>query len=140
MVIGVLPETNADTHTARVCIELANRDGRLRPGMFAQVSLNNGDPAPVIYVNSEAVIRTGRRAVVIVAGDHGRYIPTEVRTGMDVDGKTVIEKGLTAGQTVVASGQFLIDSEASLTGVLTRLAGSNSEVDPQATGTPGSRP
>ena len=125
-VIGVLPETNADTHTARVRIELANRDGRLRPGMFAQVRLDNGDPTPVIYVNSEAVIRTGRRAVVIVARDHGRYLPTEVQTGMEVDGKTVIEKGLTEGQTVVASGQFLIDSEASLTGVLARLAGSDS--------------
>ena len=121
-VIGMLPEANAETHTARVRIELANRDGRLRPGMFAQVRLESGDPAPVIYVDSEAVIRTGRRAVVIVAGDHGQYIPTEVQTGLDVDGKTVIEKGVSAGQRVVASGQFLIDSEASLKGVLTRLA------------------
>jgi Cu(I)/Ag(I) efflux system membrane fusion protein len=123
-VIGVLPQANAETRTVRVRIELANLTGRLRPGMYAQVRLDDGGQTPVLYVASEAVIRTGTRAVVIVAGEHNRFIPTEVQTGADVDGKTVILKGLTDGQTVVASGQFLIDSEASLKGVLTRLAGS----------------
>jgi len=140
-VVGVLPQANADTHTVRVRIELANPDGRLRHGMFAQVRLDHGEQAPVLYVASEAVIRTGTRAVVIVTGEQGRFIPTEVQAGADVDGKTVILKGLREGQTVVASGQFLIDSEASLQGVLARLAGSHSsgaatEADTQ----PGSQP
>ena len=125
-VVGVLPQVNADTHTVRVRIELSNPGGRLRPGMLAQVRLEHGAQSPVLYVASEAVIRTGSRAVVIVAGEHSQFIPTQVQTGAEADGKTVIVKGLTEGQTVVASGQFLIDSEASLKGVLARLADGNS--------------
>jgi membrane fusion protein, copper/silver efflux system len=124
-VIAVLPEANVETRTLRVRIELANPGGRLRPGMFAQVRLESGDQTRLLYVASESIIHTGTRAVVIVAGEQGRFIPTEVRTGADVDGKTVILQGLTQGQKVVASGQFLIDSEASLKGVLARLGGGN---------------
>ena len=138
-VIGVLPQANAETRTVRVRIELNNPDGRLRPGMFAEVRLDHGKQTPVLYVASESVIRTGTRAVVIVAGEQGRFVPTEVQTGADVNGKTVIVKGLTEGQTVVASGQFLIDSEASLKGVLARLAGGHSEPDTE-TAKPESQP
>jgi membrane fusion protein, copper/silver efflux system len=122
-VIALLPEANMDTRTLRVRIELPNVGGRLRPGMFAQVQLDSGDQTPVVYVSSEAVIRTGTRSVVIVAGEGGRFIPTEVRTGGDVAGRTIILEGLTEGQKAVSSGQFLIDSEASLKGVLARLGG-----------------
>ena len=101
--------------------------------MFAQVKLDTGDSAPVLYVDSEALIRTGTRTVVIVAGEHGQFIPTEVQTGAEANDKTVVTKGLTQGQTVVASGQFLIDSEASLKGVLARLASGNSPHDTDAT-------
>ncbi|MFL6601320.1 MAG: efflux RND transporter periplasmic adaptor subunit [Steroidobacteraceae bacterium] len=121
-VIAVLPQANVETRTVRVRIELPNSDGRLRPGMFAQVRLDSGGQAPALYVSSEAIIRTGTRAVVILAGERGRFIPTEVQVGADVNGKTVILGGLQEGQRVVASGQFLIDSEASLKGVLARLA------------------
>jgi Cu(I)/Ag(I) efflux system membrane fusion protein len=131
-VIGVLPQANAETRTVRVRIELDNLGGRLRPGMFAEVRLDNCEPTPVLSVASEAIIRTGTRAVVIVAGEQNRFIPTEVQAGADVDGKTVIVKGLTEGQTVVASGQFLIDSEARLKGILARLADGHSEPDTQA--------
>ena len=123
-VIAVLPQANVETRTIRVRIELPNPDGRLRPGMFAQVRLDSGAQPAAVYVSSEAIIRTGTRAIVIVAGERGQFIPTEVKLGADVNGKTVILGGLTEGQRVVASGQFLIDSEASLRGVLGRLAGS----------------
>jgi Cu(I)/Ag(I) efflux system membrane fusion protein len=122
-VIAVLPEANTETRTLRVRIELANPNGRLRPGMFAQVRLESGDQTPRLYVASESIIHTGTRTVVVVAGAQGRFVPTEVQTGGDVDGKTIILQGLTEGQKVVASGQFLIDSEASLKGVLARLGG-----------------
>jgi membrane fusion protein, copper/silver efflux system len=121
-VIAVLPQANVETHTVRARIELGNADGRLKPGMFAQVRLNEDSQVPVLYVASEAVIRTGTRTVVIVSDDQGRFTPTEVQTGADLDGKTVVIRGLTEGQRVVASGQFLIDSEASLKGVLARLS------------------
>ncbi|HKT72083.1 MAG TPA: efflux RND transporter periplasmic adaptor subunit [Steroidobacteraceae bacterium] len=133
-VIGVLPQANVETRTLRVRIELDNRDGRLRPGMFAQVHLDTNTQASAIYVASEAVIRTGTRAIVIATDERGRFIPKEVQPGADVEGKTVILSGLTEGQTVVTSGQFLIDSEASLKGVLSRLTQSTPESDTDATG------
>lgn len=123
-VVAVLPETDTNSRTLKVRVELPNRDGRLKPGMFAQVRLASGATRPVLTIPTEAVIRTGVRNVVIVAQDDGRYVPVEVKVGQEGAGKTAILAGLVEGQKVVASGQFLIDSEASLQGVLTRLAGS----------------
>ena len=135
--IALLPEANMETRTLRVRIELPNVGGLLRPGMFAQVRLDSGDQTPVVSVSSEAVIRTGSRSVVIVAGESGRFIPTDVRTGGDVAGRTIILEGLTEGQKVVSSGQFLIDSEANLKGVLTRLGSAGTAPNGNA---PGSHP
>ena len=71
-------------------------------------------------VPSEAVIRTGTRTLVMLAEDKGRYRPAEVRVGREASGKTEILAGLVSGEKVVASGQFLLDSEASLTGIAAR--------------------
>jgi Cu(I)/Ag(I) efflux system membrane fusion protein len=120
-VIDILPEANSETRTLRARIELKNPDGKLRPGMFARVRLDAGDPEPLLYVASEAVIRTGTRNIVLVADDRGRFTPATVAVGAEADGKTVIVRGVNEGQKVVASGQFLIDSEASLKGILARL-------------------
>jgi Cu(I)/Ag(I) efflux system membrane fusion protein len=120
-IIAVLPEANAETRTLRVRIELPNPDGRLKPGMFARVHLQPGRPQTVLQVASEAVIRSGTRNLVLIAADGGRYTPAEVRLGPEANGRSVILGGLSEGERVVVSGQFLIDSEASLKGVLTRL-------------------
>lgn len=118
-VIAVLPTAQADSRTLTVRIELANRDGRLRPGMFATVHL--GDTSrPALLVPSEAVIRTGKRTLVMLADGKGRFRPAAVRVGRDAGGQTEILAGLSAGEKVVASGQFLLDSEASLTGIAAR--------------------
>jgi Cu(I)/Ag(I) efflux system membrane fusion protein len=119
-VSAILPETNPDSRTLRVRVELPNPDGRLRPGLTAQVRLNRSTEQSVLWVPSEAVIRTGRRALVMLAEDAGRYRPVEVQLGQESDGKTAILKGLEEGQTVVTSGQFLLDSEASLKGIVAR--------------------
>jgi Cu(I)/Ag(I) efflux system membrane fusion protein len=105
-----------------VRIELANRGGRLRPGMFAQVTLG-GTASTALLVPSEAVIRTGTRTLVMLASGNGRYQPAEVRAGREGGGQTEILEGLAAGEKVVASGQFLLDSEASLTGIAARKLG-----------------
>ena len=118
-VIAILPTTQADSRTLTVRIKLANSGGRLRPGMFANVELG-GDARPALLVPSEAVIRTGTRTIVMLAMNDGRYHPAEVRTGREGAGKTEILAGLTVGEKVVASGQFLLDSEASLTGIAVR--------------------
>lgn len=117
VVSAILPQANADSRTLRVRVELTNPNGRLRPGMTAQVSLSRATAQPVLWVPSETVIRTGRRALVMLAEDGGRYRPVEVQTGSESAGKTVIVDGLTEGQQVVSSGQFLLDSEASLKGI-----------------------
>ena len=118
-VVAILPTAAADSRTLTVRVELANRGGRLRPGMFATVALG-GDSSPALLVPSEAVIRTGTRSIVMLEMGDGRYHPAEVATGREGGGKTEILRGLTAGEKVVASGQFLLDSEASLTGIAVR--------------------
>ncbi len=121
-IAAVLPEAQKETRSLRVRIELPNRSGKLRAGLYAQVTLR-GPAEPVLVVPSEAVIRTGQRAVVFLAGaEPGQFAPVEVRLGREVGDKLVVLQGLQAGQQVVASGQFLVDSEANMAGVVARTA------------------
>ena len=113
---AVLPQANLDSRTVRVRVELPNPQRRLRPGMTAEVTLSR-NVEDALVIPSEAVIRTGRRALVMLAEEKGRYRPVEVRIGQEFDDKTEVLDGLEAGQKVVASGQFLLDSEASLRGL-----------------------
>ncbi|MCX7587796.1 efflux RND transporter periplasmic adaptor subunit [Phenylobacterium sp. 58.2.17] len=115
-VSAILPTAQAESRTLTVRIELANRGGRLKPGMFASVHLG-GETRSALSVPSEAVIRTGKRALVMIAGEGGRFQPVEVQLGREAGDRTEILAGLSEGQKVVASGQFLIDSEASLAGL-----------------------
>jgi Cu(I)/Ag(I) efflux system membrane fusion protein len=117
----VYPTVNTATRTHPVRIVLANPGLKLKPGMFAQVTLYGGKGEEAVLVPSEAVIPTGRRSLVLVALGGGKFQPVEVKTGMESDGKTAILAGLSDGEQVVTSGQFLIESEARLQGVLERL-------------------
>ncbi len=119
---AVLPEANLASRTLRVRIELPNPGLRLRAGQFAQVALQGAATADAVVVPAEAVIRTGRRALVYLLDAPGRYRPVEVQTGAEQDGFIVIRQGVAAGQQVVASSQFLIDSEASLQGLTAQPA------------------
>lgn len=121
-VTAILPITQPDSRTMTVRIELANRGGRLRPGMFASVSFD-GDNRSALLVPRDALIRTGARTLIMLALPDGRYRPAEVRTGRESGDKTEIVAGLSAGEKVVVSGQFLLDSEASLAGVSARPIG-----------------
>jgi Cu(I)/Ag(I) efflux system membrane fusion protein len=89
--------------------------------MFANVTFKPASRMEILQVPSEAVISTGKRNVVIVAQGEGKFAPVDVEIGMESNGQTEIRKGLEAGQQVVISGQFLIDSEASLKGVASRM-------------------
>ena len=120
-VAAILPEGNRETRTLRVRIELPNPGQRLKAGLFAQVSLR-GPQRQALVVPAEAVIRTGKRTLVYLSEPPGRFRPVEVEVGEQVDDRIVVRSGLSAGQQVVGSGQFLIDSEASLQGVLVRAA------------------
>jgi len=120
-VSAILPVADATSRTLTVRIEVANPQQQIKPGMFANVSLHNSHAPDYLRVPSEAVIRTGLRTVVILSEAHHQFVPVEVKLGPEAAGKTAILSGLTAGQQVVSSGQFLIDSEASLQGVLDRM-------------------
>jgi Cu(I)/Ag(I) efflux system membrane fusion protein len=127
-VAALLPEVNAQTRSVRARIVLANPGGVLKPGMFATVAFGGPAAASAVLVPSEAVINTGKRSVVIVDAGEGRFTPVEVTVGREAGDVTEIARGLDAGQRIVVSGQFLVDSEASLKGALTRIAASGEQV------------
>ena len=122
-VSAILPEVNAATRTLRARVELANPGGRLKPGMFATLAFAGSAGGEALLVPSEAIIRTGARSVVIVAEGEGRFRQQEVELGFESGGRSEIRSGLAEGDKVVVSGQFLIDSEASLRATGTRMEG-----------------
>jgi Cu(I)/Ag(I) efflux system membrane fusion protein len=117
---AVLPEVASATRTLKVRIEVANSGGQLVPGMFATISFAPAINKETLLVPTEAVIQTGERNVVVVAQGTG-FVPVDVQIGAESAGRTEIRSGLKAGQKIVVSGQFLIDSEASLRGTTTRM-------------------
>jgi Cu(I)/Ag(I) efflux system membrane fusion protein len=123
----------------KVRLELANPGGRLMPGMSVRMRFAGLHAAPALLVPSEALIRTGRRVLVMLAEDDGHFRPVEVEAGVDSGDRTEIRRGLHAGQRVVVSSQFLIDSEASLKGLEARLNG-GADTAPANDAKSGSRP
>ncbi|CAN5673349.1 efflux RND transporter periplasmic adaptor subunit [soil metagenome] len=117
----ILPEVNASTRTLKARIELTNRAAQLVPGMFITVHFGSANNKEVLLIPSEAVIQTGTRTVVMVALGEGKFMPIDVDIGAEANGLTEIRKGLEVGQKIVISGQFLIDSEASLKGTISRM-------------------
>jgi Cu(I)/Ag(I) efflux system membrane fusion protein len=119
------PELTQATRTLKVRVVVKNPHKHLRPGMFAAAYFQSMAQDHTLTVPSESVIKTGMRSFVIVADDDTHFRPTRVRVGAEQGGRSEILEGLTLGQNVVASGQFLIDSEANLRGAFDNLAGSN---------------
>jgi Cu(I)/Ag(I) efflux system membrane fusion protein len=115
-IIAVLPSAREDSRTITIRAELRNSGRRLKPGMFAEVSLSP-ERGQALLVPSEAVIRTGTRTLVMLKQDKGGYRPAEIRIGREAGGQTEVLAGLSEGEEVVTSGQFLLDSEASLAGI-----------------------
>ena len=118
---AIVPDVNPTTRTLKARVELSNPGGRLVPGMFVTMQFMDTRADKSLLVPTEAVIQTGKRTVVILAEDNGAFRPVDVETGIESGGRTEIKRGLQAGQRVVVSSQFLIDSEASLKGVEARL-------------------
>jgi Cu(I)/Ag(I) efflux system membrane fusion protein len=118
---AILPEVTAATRTLRARIELKNPESRLKPGMFATLVFRGARGKDSVLVPSEAVIRTGARDLVILALGEGKFRSVPVEVGVEAGGQSEIRKGVQAGDAVVLSGQFLIDSEASLGATLSRL-------------------
>lgn len=131
-ITAVLPTLNAASRTLRVRVELPNPLGQLRSGMSAQVRLVSEGDGFALAVPTEAIIRTGKRALVIAVLAEGSFAPLEVQLGREIDNSTVITAGLQEGQKIVASAQFLLDSEASLSGFFSNTVNSGSTPGPES--------
>ncbi|AMM24041.1 MAG: efflux RND transporter periplasmic adaptor subunit [Variovorax sp.] len=117
----ILPEVSTTTRTLKARFEVDNAKGLLTPGMLLRLQVA-GASSTRLVVASEAAIRTGKRAVVIVRKDTGAFEPRDVSLGADLGDNIEVLQGLSDGDQVVASGQFLIDSEARLRSVLGGMA------------------
>ena len=120
---SLLPALDPASRTQQARIVLANPDGVLAAGQQARVVLRSDAGPESLLVPSVAVIGSGEQAHVIVRHGDAHFMPMAVRTGRSSGGRTEILSGLEAGDQVVVSGQFLLDSEASLSGALERLGG-----------------
>jgi Cu(I)/Ag(I) efflux system membrane fusion protein len=105
------PMLDPETHTAKVRIDVANPRLMLKPNMFADVELQIVYGKHVV-VPQEAVLNSGKMQMVFVVHQDGKFEPREVTAGPTVDGQTIIEFGLEKGEPIVASGNFLLDSES----------------------------
>jgi Cu(I)/Ag(I) efflux system membrane fusion protein len=115
----IYPAVAGETRTARVRIELVNPGGALKAEMAASVDIAGAaDGREVIAIPDSAVIDTGAQQMVLVALGDGRFAPRPVRLGERADGYTEVRTGLSLGERVVTSANFLIDAESNLRGAL----------------------
>ena len=110
----IYPYLDPKTRTNKVRIEFDNRNGLLKPDMFADVTISSHRSKPGLFIPRESVLITGKQAHVFIQTKPGHFEPRTVVTGVAVDGLIEILKGVNEGENVVSSGQFLIDSESSI--------------------------
>jgi len=119
----VYPTIRETSRTGRIRLEFDNPRLQLKPGMYASVTIEADPRDDVLHVPQEALIRTARMERVILALEGGRFRPAEVRAGLESGGRVEILAGLSEGERIVTSSQFLIDSEASLEASFLRMLG-----------------
>ncbi|MBI5007422.1 MAG: efflux RND transporter periplasmic adaptor subunit [Nitrosomonadales bacterium] len=114
----IYPTLNEATRTVQVRIQVANPGGLLKPAMYAQVHIDAGKGGKVLTVPDSAVIDSGTRQVVLVRLAEGRFAPRTVTLGSRSDDHVEIVSGITEGEQVVTSANFLIDAESNLKAAL----------------------
>ncbi|MBI3345752.1 MAG: efflux RND transporter periplasmic adaptor subunit [Burkholderiales bacterium] len=129
----ILPQVSANTRTLQARFEVDNRSGKLTPGMLLRLQVAGATKSRLV-VPSEAVIRTGTRAVAIVRKNGNAFEPHEVKLGADLGDQLEVLDGLREGDEVVTSGQFLIDSEARLKSVLGAMGAAQPAAEPAMAG------
>jgi len=124
----VYPTVDPNTRTAKARLVLANPGHALRPGTFGTVRVRGTAPRAGLVLPSEAVINTGNERYVFLARANGHFEPRRVQVGREEGDAVEILSGIAPGDTVVASGSFLIDSESRLEAALGGMdaAGSSS--------------
>ena len=117
----IYPSLDPKTRTLKVRLRFANPDEALKPNMYANVKIYGGPKDNVVVIPLEALIRTGREERVIINRGDGRFEARKVRAGIESGNWVEILSGVEPGDAVVVSGQFLIDSEASLRASMMRM-------------------
>ena len=117
----VYPDLRPDTRTVRLRVQLENKDGALKPNMYASVRLATTPRKDVVAIPNEALIRTRQGERVVLAVGDGRFKPVPVRAGLTVGDTVEILDGIREGDRVVTSAQFLIDSESSVSAGLAQM-------------------
>jgi Cu(I)/Ag(I) efflux system membrane fusion protein len=117
----VYPDISSTTRTVKARVRFDNPDLRLQPNMYAHVSLQAAPKGDGLYIPELALIRTGTSQRVIVALGEGRFDVCPVQAGLSSGDQVEILKGLHAGQRVVTSAQFMLDSEANVDAAALRL-------------------
>jgi Cu(I)/Ag(I) efflux system membrane fusion protein len=124
----IYPEIEMPTRTARVRIELPNRDGNLRAGLYGDVTIDaQADGGPVIAVPASAIIDSGTRRVAFVAKDDGVFEPRNLILGRRGNGYVEVREGLAENEKIVVSGNFLIDAESNLRAALAAFTASEAQ-------------
>ncbi len=118
----IYPSLDAKTRTLKVRLLFENPNEDLKPNMYANVRLYGGFKEDILFVPREALIRTAAEARVIISLGEGRFTPRIIKAGIESGNFVEIMEGLKEGERVVISGQFLIDSEASLKASMLRMA------------------
>lgn len=124
----IYPTLNAASRTVQVRVELDNQAGKLKPAMFASVTLPTANHTEVLTVPVSSVIDSGKRTIVIVERAPGLFAPRTVTVGQRGDEYVEIRAGLAAGEQVVTSALFLIDAESNLKAALSGLGGEDSAI------------
>ena len=117
----IYPYAESKTRTTKVRLVFDNRELLLRPDMFAEVSIKSDPLENAVVVPAESVIRSGRRTQVFVARGSGKFEPRIVKLGIESSGQVAILEGIEAGEEVVTSAQFLVDSESKLREATTKM-------------------
>ena len=119
----IYPSLDPKTHTLKVRLRFDNPGEQLKPNMYANVKIFGGAKQDTIVIPLEGLIRSGREERVIIALGEGRFEARQVLAGIESGNYVEILNGVKAGESIVISGQFLIDSEASMRGSLIRMTG-----------------
>ncbi len=128
----IYPYLEENTRTIKVRLEFDNPGLKLKPNMFADVTIQASRQVDAIVIPTQSVLRTGDRDTVLVVRGPGKYQPRDVKLGISSDGLVQILEGIEEGEEVVTSAQFLIDSESKLREAATKMM----EVKTPTTGSP----
>jgi Cu(I)/Ag(I) efflux system membrane fusion protein/cobalt-zinc-cadmium efflux system membrane fusion protein len=123
----IFPYLQAKTRDVVIRISFDNEKGELKPDMFARIKIKTGAGKTGLFIPSQAVIHSGEEKLVFVAKGKGRFTPRQITTGLYLEeGRVQVLTGLTPGENIVVSGQFLLDSESKLKEAIQKMVESKS--------------